>query len=95
MKIINSVNSAIISNNGASKLKNPAPAAAQKGGASAKKPVQKIDIPKNFNPEIRLSKKEQAFFEKLYPNSKREIRSYLQQQNKISVEKGKFIDVKG
>ncbi len=55
----------------------------------------KINIPKDFEPRVGLTAREQAFFEKLYPKARKEIQAYLKQQQKTVPQKGQIIDVKG
>ncbi|NOX36605.1 MAG: hypothetical protein GXO78_03630 [Calditrichaeota bacterium] len=57
--------------------------------------TQKLNIPDNFEPQVGLSRKERRFFEQVFPQHKKQIQAYLDQQNKTSVEKGQYIDVKG
>ena len=52
-------------------------------------------LPEDFQPLLRLTKQEQKFFEELFPKSRREIRAYVEQQQKIFQEKGQLIDRKG
>jgi hypothetical protein len=56
---------------------------------------QKKVIPDGHILKANLSEDEQKFFEDIYPNSRREIRSYVRNQNKVQVEKGKYIDMRG
>ena len=57
--------------------------------------LNKINIPLDFKQQLTLNKNEQRFFENLYPEARKEIQRYMQSQNSIQVEKGKFIDVRG
>ena len=56
---------------------------------------RKVHVPENFQPRVGLSRKEQAFFEQIFPQHRKQIQAYLNQQNKASVEKGQLIDMKG
>ncbi len=60
-----------------------------------KSETKKINIPKNLTEQTLLTKKEQDFFQNLYPKAKKEIRQYMQHQNNVKVDKGKYIDLKG
>ena len=71
------------------------PAASPRKIATMQDVPNKIEVPKNFKPEKTLDKDEQVFFESLYPRARKEIQRYAQSQNKVQVEKGKFIDVRG
>ena len=53
------------------------------------------NIPRDYQPKVGLTKKEQAFFAKLFPAQQRQLETYMQQQNKSIPEKGKIIDMKG
>ncbi len=55
----------------------------------------KVNIPEDYRPELTLNSAEKKFFEKLYPQDRKKINRYLQNQNKIQVEKGQIIDVRG
>lgn len=55
----------------------------------------RINIPPNFKPLVGLTAREQAFFENLFPKSRKEIQAYTDQREKVNHEKGKLIDVKG
>ncbi len=56
---------------------------------------QKLAIPKDFKPKVGLTAREQEFFENLFPRARKEIRAYVQQQQNVYHEKGKFVDLKG
>ncbi len=76
-----------------------APSTTQKPSAATPKTshgtAQKVNVPDNFEPRVGLSQKEQHFFEQVFPQHKKQIQAYLNQQNKTAVEKGQYIDVKG
>ncbi|RMF61795.1 MAG: hypothetical protein D6748_00815 [Calditrichaeota bacterium] len=52
-------------------------------------------LPEDFQALQQISRQEQAFFEKLYPNARKEIRVYLEQQQRTFKEKGQIVDLKG
>ncbi|GEM_PF-6090879 len=56
---------------------------------------QKVTLPDELQTLTRLTRQEQAFFERLFPKAKREIRAYVEQQQKFFREKGQIIDLKG
>ncbi len=56
---------------------------------------QKVTLPDELQPLMRLTRQEQAYFEQLFPKAKREIRAYVEQQQKVFQEKGQIIDLKG
>ena len=64
-----------------------------------KKPVAKTQrtnrVPENYEPKVGLSREEQLFFEKLFPQHRKQIQAYLQQQRKQHPEKGQLVDLKG
>jgi uncharacterized protein YdeI (YjbR/CyaY-like superfamily) len=57
--------------------------------------INKVNIPKDYQPKLTLNQEERQFFEQLYPRDKKRINQYLLHQNKIQVEKGKIVDFKG
>jgi uncharacterized protein YdeI (YjbR/CyaY-like superfamily) len=57
--------------------------------------INKVNIPKDYQPKLTLTKAEQNFFEKLYPRERNKINQYLLNQKNIQVEKGKIVDFKG
>lgn len=56
---------------------------------------QNATLPDELQTLMRLTRQEQAFFEQLFPKAKREIRAYVEQQQKVFQEKGQIIDLKG
>lgn len=95
MKISGSVNS-IYRNTALNPLTRTKPA--QKADTITKRPQvvrNKLNIPQDFKPQLTLNKKEQQFFENLYPQAQKKIRQYVRNQRAIQIEKGKMIDMKG
>ena len=77
----------------ATRTPNSAEKAPAAPNASVRKP--KLNIPDNYRVQMGLNRKEQAFFEKLYPKARKEIQRYLQNQNSQPPVKGQIIDMKG
>lgn len=95
MKIIGSVGKTILPQQAGNRIGT---AQQSTGEPRAKEKIasrQKVQIPQNFEPKVKLNKKEQAYFEELFPKARKEIRIYLNQQQKAVPEKGKFVDIKG
>ncbi len=65
-------------------------------GQSAALPAKgKLNIPRDYQPKLGLDKKEQQFFEQIFPKARKEIRAYVDQQQKTFTEKGQIIDIRG
>ncbi|MEJ2635815.1 MAG: hypothetical protein P8184_11045 [Calditrichia bacterium] len=95
MKIYNSTNK-VYQNPGLNRI-NQKPAAEEAAVPKSARPERpyKLNIPENIQDQLTLSKKEQQFFEKLYPRARKEIQRYAESQNNVQAEKGKFVDMRG
>lgn len=89
-------NSGKIFNNAlTNRVSNSPQPAVEKNAPKQTKTENRLNIPEDYKLRAPLDKKEQVFFEKLYPKARKEIQRYMQNQSSAPVAKGQIVDIRG